>query len=705
MKKENILRVTFLIIFAVVSIISLCNIKPVETSILKGFTDNTSEHDAILVKLANLSSYKINAVAESDNEENLENLKTDFLNSIKPLNFKNENFDFGKFLTLYKENPRNFLTANTKNLLVQKKYAEIDNKSLEMLYNPLGIFIQTPDKDPYLFVTDYVLSLQNPYFNNSEMKEYKGKYYTVIPLKIIAEEKNFNSEISKLITVQKEINSNKNGHVYLTGTPIHSYFASTKSVKEINIICFISILALIWLCKYYFKSYKILIPIISSILFGSFFGYVMTNLIFNSIHILTFVFSTTLIGISLDYSLHYYLTRENDNFIKNLTTSMLTTVFAFCILIFSDVEVLKQIAVYTASGLIGVYAFVLLILPKFDKYFIIKKGHFKKFNIYKLKKFILLILVVISILGLFKIKFNDDIRNFYTPDKNLLKAETIFKNAFPKPEVSFIPVNGNSINEIVKKEEQISKILNSQQIENFSLSKILPSTQVQMENQDLVQNLYENNLSDYGKFLSTKTISNLKNESKIKKTVNLDFEKNPYLNNFMLDKNTSYIILFNSKNNNSEKFSTINVTRDISNRIRNCRKQCMELLPFMFFALFLLLYRNFGLKKSFYITLSPILGTIFSISFLSLFNQPLNLFNILALFLIIGFSLDYSIFRANGDKTSEDAVFMSFASTALSFLLLSFTSFKLISSLGTVLFLGITTSYILSLILLPEPQK
>ena len=104
----------------------------------------------------------------------------------------------------------------------------------------------------------------------------------------------------------------------------------------------------------------------------------------------------------------------------------------------------------------------------------------------------------------------------------------------------------------------------------------------------------------------------------------------------------------------------------------------------MFGVLFILLIFVFKFKKACKIILPPFLGTCFAIAVLSLFNQPLNMFNILAMFLIMGFSIDYSIFRASGDKNSKDAVLISFISSAMSFFLLSFTSFKLISSLGLV---------------------
>ena len=89
----------------------------------------------------------------------------------------------------------------------------------------------------------------------------------------------------------------------------------------------------------------------------------------------------------------------------------------------------------------------------------------------------------------------------------------------------------------------------------------------------------------------------------------------------------------------------------------------------------------YGIKNAFKITMPPLLGIIFTVALLSICGINLNLFHILGLFLILGFSLDYSIFRLNGGEKSKDAVLMSAASTAISFLHLSLTSFKLISSL------------------------
>ena len=90
-----------------------------------------------------------------------------------------------------------------------------------------------------------------------------------------------------MLKLQKEFNAKNNGQIYITGTPVHSNITSQKSSFEINLICIISTIALILLCKFYFKSFKILVPIASSIAFGMFFGWIAVQAIAGSVHILS----------------------------------------------------------------------------------------------------------------------------------------------------------------------------------------------------------------------------------------------------------------------------------------------------------------------------------------------------------------------------------------------------------------------------------
>ena len=195
-------------------------------------------------------------------------------------------------------------------------------------------------------------------------------------------------------------------------------------------------------------------------------------------------------------------------------------------------------------------------------------------------------------------------------------------------------------------------------------------------------------------------------------------ENFPLNSEFMLDEKTSFVMVQNSAlpplrgkcclaakggaydaGKNCD-YEIINVADEISKILKNLRHTALKLLPCVFAVLYILLSCLYGLKKALKISISPALGILFTVAALSLAGISLNLFHILGLFLIAGFSLDYSIFRIDGSEKSKNAVFMSYVSTAFSFLLLSLTSFKLISSLGITIFIGITVSYISSLFMI-----
>ena len=656
-------KIIFFLTATIIFIVGIFSLKGIDTEITRAFLDNNSN----LIKLAQLSSKNLNIIFESDSPQRVEELKNEY---------RQYNPIFSNVIKIYGSYPENFLSEDIKSQLEKKDYKTIENDALIRLYNPFGIFLADPSNDPYMLSGDFLNSLSKKY--ETETKEYQGKFYSSAQIEI----KN-NKELENILNKQKQLDD---GKIYLTGTPIHSYLASKNSSLEINIICIISTLALILLCKFYFKSYKIIFPILASIIFGFLMGFSVPSIIFHKIHILTFVFSTSLIGISLDYSLHYYLNDNNKLFIKSLTNSMLTTVFAFLILNFSGIELLKQIGMFTASGLLGVYLFVVFILSKNNNY---KINNLSKFDLTKIKPLILSVILGIIVLGFFNLKFNDNLKNLYTPPKELIKSETLNQELFGQKNIKYILINGKNTNEILEKEEKLN-IKNS-----ISLSDFIFSTDKQKENFLLVKELYKNNLKSYGKFLSQAQIKALEN----KNFAHYDVENFPLKQKFMLDNNTSFIITSENADN------AIDPALEISKELKKIRIQCLKLFPIVFVILYLFLSFNYGLKQAFRIIISPLLGILFSISIISLFNIPINLFNILALFLILGFSLDYSIFRTQNCEKSKDAVFISFLSTAFSFLMLSFVRFKLISSLGITLFIGITISYLLSLFMIKSGNE
>lgn len=690
---KNFLRILYVLFFITVGLWVFTHPVKTETNLLKAVFSNSSA-DETVVMLSGRYSAGINVLVEAPSQSLTFQTAEKFYNSVNKDFFKVKDFDFSEVLSEYQKYNKNLLSLSSKKKLEQKKFDEIVHESYLRLIDPFSIMLVPLNQDPFMLFDDYIKSLDN---GNLDSIEYNGKYYKVMSLEVNNQDALspdiVNKQIKTLVDLQDEI-SNDDVKIYLTGTPVHSYYASSRSMLEVNIICVLSFLFIIGICYFYFGNLKLLFPIALGLGAGILSGYLVCSIVFSSIHVLTFVFSTTLIGICIDYMLHYFIEKDLDNILKSLTVSMLTTVSAFAVLLFSGVELLKQISIFTMTGLFTVYSAVVLFCP-FVKIETSRKNI--SFQIPdKIKKIFVIFVILVSVAGMFFLKFNDDIRNLYVPSKKLMSAEKLFASVTGgNRKISFAVVSGQNIQDILEKEEIISRNLNSNDYQ--ALSKFVPSIKQQKMNFELRKSLYKSKLNAYAEFLSPKEKQQLLSE----RQGNDFLEYMPVFSEFLLSDNRSLMVLYdinNSKIITDSGAEYVDVTRDITQKIRNCRISCVRMLLPIFVILFALLALIYKPKTAIKITMPSVFAALFAISLVSITGQEINLFHILAIFLIVGFGLDYSVFRASGIKSSSDAVLLSCLTSVFSFLLLAFTGFKLISSLGFILSTGLTISYLTSLL-------
>ena len=729
-KLINYLRIFFILILVILGVLVLFKPAHTETNILKAIF--STNEDNLLVDLSTRFSSKINIIVESDDYEKAENTAKMFYSKIDKTKMHSSDINVTGIIEDYEKHQNNLLSNDTRKLLINKDYDFVVVNSYEILYNPTMPPVGSIEKDPFLLLSDFVMNLNKNSQTSTEFTPIllNDKYYSLVMLDVdndlALSPTVLNKEVKKLVNYQKELSTN-GVNVYLTGAPIHSYYASSRSIFEINLICILSTLFVIGLIFWYFGTLLPLIPIAISIGTGIYAGYCVTALIFKDIHILTFVFSTTLIGVCVDYSLHYFVALKectNDNVIKSifesLTVSLITTVSAFLILLFADFVLLRQISVFTIIGLITVYGIVVLWYPLLksrifsiksnDKIIFSKLSMLNKFliptnsNIFV--KLVSVVAVILLLVGLSRTHFDDNIKNMYTPPKNLLNAEKLFTEVVgTNNDTTIFVVKGKNLQEILEKEENISDELEADKdVKYQALSKFLPSEKRQKSNQILRKELYQARLKEYAVFLPTQTRARL-----LRQGVNNDFlVANNHFDflkkSFLIDKNTSIMLVSGYNGEPIKDAKIINFQKDISSQIRHCRKICLGLLVPIFGLLYLLLAKIYDYKSGLKILLPSICAVIFVFAILGLFGCAVNLFHLLAIFLIIGFGLDYSVFRFTNPEKSNDSVLLSCMTTVFSFALLAFAGFKLISSLGIVLALGLLSSYIFSIKLIPKDK-
>lgn len=266
-KLINTLRIFFILILVTLAVLVLFRPAHTETNILKAVF--SSSQDNILVDLSSKFSARINVIVESETPEKSEEIaKTIYSKLDKSVMFTSD-MNVAAVLEDYEKYHNNLLSGGVRRLLINKDYETVEEKGLEALYNPIMPPIGSIEEDPFLLLTDFITGLaDNKEISNFTPIGFSGKYYSLILLNVDSEialsPTVLNEEVKKLVDIQKELS--KDGTViYLTGAPIHSYYASSHSIFEINLICILSAIFIIALVLWYFKSIIPLIPIAISI--------------------------------------------------------------------------------------------------------------------------------------------------------------------------------------------------------------------------------------------------------------------------------------------------------------------------------------------------------------------------------------------------------------------------------------------------------
>lgn len=146
------------------------------------------------------------------------------------------------------------------------------------------------------------------------------------------------------------------------GTAFYSDYASQQAKKDISTLGAVTVLGVLLLIVAVFRSLRPLLLCLMSIGVGALAGTVVTLQVFGELHLMTLVMSMSIIGISADYTL-YYLTERMVHGGESspwqslakvrhaLLLALLTTVVAYLLLMLAPFPSIRQMALFAAVGL------------------------------------------------------------------------------------------------------------------------------------------------------------------------------------------------------------------------------------------------------------------------------------------------------------------------------------------------------------------
>ena len=692
--------------------------------------------------LKNSSTVKIFVESEDfdiakDNALKLEEYINELDTNVQ-VNMYSKNYD--DVLNMIVKYKYQLLPNEIRNYLLNDEAYIVSENSLANFYSPFFIpIVDNVEDDPFFVVNSKINEILVSE-NNMESRDgiqfinYDNKYNILLNIdmpKKIDSDNFFNNLTSFLITLE----TNENIKTYISGVPIHTYYSQKSAQREITIISIVSLIVICLMFIFVFKSVKPYIISMCTIFLAGASAFLLSSVFFSSIHIFTFVFGTSLIGISIDHSIHFitewYNEKDKKEVLKKIFPSMLlgfiTTIISYLSLSLTSLTLLKQIALFSIFGLISSFLTVNIMYPiifKNDKRVIkdsvinlsknILVRYVKLINT-KIIAVFFIIVILVSILTIPRIKVNFSANQLYSTPDFLLESETeVYKRLNTSLAKNIIISRGDTLSKALQAEESIG---NSFTNNYMAISRVLYSEEMQRDNMKLVEkklmpllrtqiNSLDLNESSYNKIMTE--FSNVKNEILDINAI-IDEPSFSDLKKIIVTNNNKYFLIATSDYNTNnivksanKDVKIFNINEEINDALDSTAKTALKMAIIAYILIFIAIMIYFNKKQALAIILVQMMSILINLSLHSIFSININIFSIFALILSIGISIDYAIFFSNSAADKEItflAVFLSMMTTVLSFGTLAFSGFIPVKSFGLFLFIGVLSSFIISPIL------
>lgn len=437
-----------------------------------------------------------------------------------------------------------------REMLANGDFESLKNRALQKIYGSFSMAdLNHLDEDPFLlgdaafenFVQNSPMSLSRFAIRDGVLYATDSNATYVMWSAVLSEKvPSISSEDHVVARLNQVLDSLKLAQpglvVAKSGVPFHSYESSDRAKSEIAWISGVSIVLILLLLLYVFRSAVPIVATLSTIAIAIFTALAFTWYVFGNIHVFTLVFGTSIIGVSIDYAVHFFVhwkagvRNVRSSIIKGLLLGFLTTELSYVALSFADFSLLRQMAVFSIVGLLSAFLTITLLfhavfenpsvfktaakseptnLPtQFPKVFLNAYAKFPKWGI----RLILALFIVVLLPGVKLLKVHTDIGNFYTMNDEIKASEALTSklNNLDVASTYFI-VEGNGENDVLEMEEQLTERLANAEKEGLvkaylATSNVIPPEKYRIEQYVTFWKLFFGKWSLLNKFFENKSV-------------------------------------------------------------------------------------------------------------------------------------------------------------------------------------------------------
>jgi predicted exporter len=636
------------------------------------------------------------------------------------------------------------LSADDKKLLQQGDYQGVIANALTQLSSPLNpVSAELLRTDPLLFFPRFLLE-QGSHAGTAHLEagwptrheNGESMRLLIFELQDSAFSIAYQEKVVGWLAAEKKKLQQPGLSLHATGTVLFAAAGSQEAQNEISTIGVGSTLGLIVLILLAYRSPRPLATELAAVGSGSLMAFVVTHLAFGEVHMVTLVFGASLIGVSVDYSMHFLCAQAEApqrpalqivrELLPGLLMGLLTTLAAYICLALTPFPGLRQIAVFSAVGLSAAWLTGMLMLPHLSP---LDTRHARaalkplqrlreKILDYRRWQFLLYIAFIIAAaLVLRHWAPDDNIKSLQSMNAGLLKDEQEIRQRFSERQSGqYFVVFGHDSAEVAAREDKLVQrlqaLVDAGALQNYqTLSRWLPSAAQQQENLALQKNIPATALLEYTEASSLDATALQQWQKDLERSTPLrssDLAGHPLQQLALSD--SAHIVMLNGINDYAALAAIrdlrgvqfVDPVRDLSAVFGDYRVQAQWLALFATLLLASVLVWRYG-WRALPDMMGPVLLALAStLLLLQLCGVSINLFNIMALFLILGIGVDYAIFYREsyaGDSSVAVAVCLCMCSTALSFGLLGLSQTPVIRGFGLTVLFGVMTSFFFSTLL------
>ncbi|QPH97071.1 hypothetical protein [Campylobacter concisus] len=526
-----------------------------------------------------------------------------------------------------------------------------------------------------------------------------------------------------LIKFYNELNALKveQNELFVHSSALYQAFSKQKNESESLYMSVVSLSLTAIFLMLAFRNLRIFYVIFIAA-FGFSVAFAGTLLCLNELNILTILISTSLIGLMFDYVLHWLSKNEGEairassikNMLKIFLLGLLITLSGYLAFTFSDLRLLKEVALFSAFALVAAFLASYFFMPLVFEG--VKFYRSKVFDRFLTKfcdlsgaaarhlgvKFLTISLILLAIFLVFDLKNlskSENVKDYSNMPKSLLADSSYILSLTGNNQNTMIVTRSNG--DILGGEKSLLDELKKRNLikDESSLSDMFLSKSEQSELKEAFKKALDDEqiYAIYEKFGFSKDevrseILKVLGEKELSVSEILALKSMKDFKKFVLDENASvaYVSGFVKGAASDEVLErhnafSLNFASSLNESLTQAKELALKLKIAALVVAFLLLWFYFSALISALVMGVIIFGVLLTLFIFAVFGVNLSIFGVFGLILASAVGIDYMIFALNESLSEKEriyGIFCAFITSFISFFTLSFSQTAALSVFG-----------------------